>query len=68
MLFNFNIVKIYSSITHQNLKNSKNYKTISDNDFRLIKQTSNSILVHDKNIWLKRDENIQFDVPMELDF
>ena len=40
------------------------YTNITDNDIDLIKHTCNTILTYNNKIWIKKDNNTLFDVPM----
>ena len=65
---NFDIKNYYPSINEKHLKNAidfaKKYIKINDEDIKIIKHTCKSILSYDNNIWIKKEQGSNFDVPM----
>ena len=65
---NFDIVSFYPSIKEEHLIKAVNfartYTNITDNDINLIKHTCDTILTYNNKIWIKKDNNTLFDVPM----
>ena len=64
----FDIINFYPSIKHQHLIQAinfaKEYTDIEEKDIRLIEHTCKTILTYNNKIWIKKDVNTLFDVPM----
>ena len=69
MLYNFDIVNFYPSITEQYLINAINfaknkYTTIENRDLKLIKHTCKAISTFNKKTLIKKENSNFFKVPM----
>ena len=65
---NFDILKFYPSINIGYLNNAiyfaKKLTKISEDYMKIIKHTCNSVLTYNRKLWINKDQESTFNVPM----